>query len=369
MSTVIIIDSDYESLYEKIKPVLCNILHVPEIKSILLKPNLLSGAVPEKAVCTHPEFVRVIKRILEECGKRVIASDNPGVSGYGSSIKAARDAGYLDFLGDLFENPAKSPERVRIKLIYTDSFVVSGYILHAEYVINLPKFKTHSLTLFSGAIKNMFGILIGGEKARAHSIGKSRDEFAELLVDIYNIRKPELTIMDAIWGMEGSGPSNGSLRKINKVIISEDGFAVDAVCAKMIGIEPYEIPYLRVAQSRGLIDFERIEIVGELQRLDKFKLPPTFSGVRVAGKSFIGFVNSFVFDHFIKGPARLKLLREKCTKCYVCLRQCPAKAIDKDAKGFPQIDKKKCIGCYCCDELCPENAWKISGIMRLIGRR
>ncbi|MGB9600253.1 MAG: DUF362 domain-containing protein [Myxococcota bacterium] len=368
MPEVIIVDADYETLYEKLRPFLCNVLHNIDASQLLLKPNLLAGARPEKAVCTHPVFVRDIVRIIEEYGKKVVVSDNPGVSGYGSSIKAAKDSGYLEIIGERFQNPAVSPRRVKVQSRFTDSFVVSGNILHAEYVINLPKFKTHSLTLFSGAIKNMFGILIGGEKARAHSLGKSRDEFAEILIDIYNIRKPELTIMDAVWGMEGSGPSNGILRKINKIIISDDGFAVDAICAKMMGIEPTEIPYLKVASERGLIEFEKIKINGEITVLKKFKLPPTFSSAKSIGKRFIGFVNSFIFEHFIKGPARLKLSKDKCTKCYVCMRQCPAKAISKDKEDFPEIDKNKCIGCYCCDELCPENAWRIKGIMRLIER-
>ncbi len=368
MPRVYIIDAGYENVKEKLKPVLCNYLHSAGPKSVLLKPNLLAGAPPGKAVCTHPLFVKAVADIAEEMGIKVAVSDNPGVSGYGSSLKAAKDSGLFELVGEKFENPAQSPERAGVKSGYTDSFVVSGNILHAEYVINLPKFKTHSLTLFSGAVKNMFGILVGGEKARAHSIGKSRDEFAELLVDIYNIRVPELTVMDAIWGMEGSGPSNGSMREINKILASDNGFAVDAVCANMMGLKPEEIPYLRVAKERNLIDYEEIEIIGNPEVLKDFRIPPTFMKRNFAGSAFIGFVNSFIFEHFIKGPARLKLKRKRCTKCYVCLRQCPVKAISKDKEEFPLIDKKKCIGCYCCDELCPENAWRHTGIMRILAK-
>lgn len=368
MPRVYIIDARYENAKERLKPVLCNFLHTARPKSVLLKPNLLASAPPEKAVCTHPLLINAISKICEEEGIRVKISDNPGVSGYGASLKAAKDSGLLELVGEKFENPAITPERVRVSSVFTDSFVVSGNILHAEYVINLPKFKTHSLTLFSGAVKNMFGILVGGEKARAHSLGKSRDEFAELLVDIYNIRRPELTVMDAIWGMEGSGPSNGRLREIKKILVSDNGFAVDSVCAKMMGLEPDEIPYLRVARERNLINYEEIEIIGNLEVIKSFKLPPTFIRGNLAQRAFIGFVNSFIFEHFIKGPARLKLNRTRCTKCYVCLRQCPVKAIEKDKKEFPLIDKKRCIGCYCCDELCPENAWIHTGIMRILGR-
>ncbi|MCX7957597.1 MAG: DUF362 domain-containing protein [Deltaproteobacteria bacterium] len=368
MPKVYIIDATYENVKERIRAALCNYLQKISSKSVLLKPNLLSGEPPEKAVCTHPLFIKAVVDILEEEGFTVKVSDNPGVSGYGSSVKAARESGILNLIGDRFENPSESAERVSVNSGYTDSFVVSGNILHAGCVINLPKFKTHSLTLFSGAIKNMFGILVGGEKARAHSLGRTREEFAEILVDIYNIRVPEITVMDAIWGMEGSGPSNGKRRIINKVLISDDGFAVDAVCARMMGLEPYEIPYLKVASDRGLLDAESIQIDGNPEVLRNFNLPPTYNKMNFAGGAFIGFVNSFVFEHFIKGPARLSLIRKKCTKCYVCIRQCPANAMEKGKDDYPKINKKICIDCYCCDELCPEGAWRQTGIMRFIGR-
>ncbi len=368
MSRVIIVETDYKGISDKIKPILFDVLHNVNAEKVLLKPNLLAGAPPERVISTHPDFVYSIVKILEEGGKKVVVSDNPGVSGYGSSKKAAIDSGMYELIKERFENPAESALRITIASKYTDSFVVSGNILNAEFLINLPKFKTHSLTLFSGAIKNMFGILVGGEKAKAHSLGRTRDEFAELLVDIYNIRIPELTIMDAVWGMEGSGPTNGKRRVINKVLISEDGFALDAVCAKMMGIEPYEIPYLRVAMDRGILNPDKIEIDGNFDILENFRLPPTFSINNFVGRSFIGFVNSFIFEHFVKGPARLKLIEKRCTKCHICVRQCPVGAMEKREDGYPFINKDKCIGCYCCDELCPEGAWRIAGIMRLIRR-
>ncbi len=368
MIKVLVLKSDdYQSVYKVLRPVLAAYIEKVAAKKIMLKPNLLSGSDPTKAICTHPEFVSAIVKILEESERTVSVSDNPGVSGYGSSIREAKKAGLLDLIGDRFENPAKSAERVKVNSVYTDSFVVSSNILKSDYLINLPKFKTHSLTLFSGAIKNMFGILVGGEKARAHSIAPTHDEFGELLVDIYNIRPPNLTIMDAIWGMEGAGPSNGRRREIGTIIVSDNGFAIDIVCARMMGIKPEQIPYLKSAIKRGFIDPSSVEIVGDPEPLKNFKLPSTYLKANITGGSFINFVNGFIFENFLKGPARLKLKKESCTKCYVCVRQCPVGAMKKDTNDLPKIDKKLCIGCYCCDELCPEGAWRYSGIMRLIG--
>lgn len=359
---------DYSEVEDCLGEVIKNYLGGVNIDNVMLKPNLLAGSEPKRAISTHPLFVKSIAKIIEGEGIRVSVSDNPGVSGYGSSLREAKKAGLIDVLGDRFENPARSPERVRIDSVFTDSFIVSGNILRSGYLINLPKFKTHSLTLFSGAVKNMFGILIGGEKARAHSIAPSREEFAELLVDIYRIRTPDLTIMDAIWGMEGAGPSGGERREINRIIISDDGFAVDLACAKMMGLMPEDIPYLACAIKRGLIDPSSVEIEGDFEVLKDFRLPPTYLKATLVGNPFISFINGFIFENFLRGAARLRLDRRRCTRCYICVRQCPVGAMKKDSKGFPLIDKGICIGCYCCNEICPDLAWGYSGIMRLIGR-
>jgi uncharacterized protein (DUF362 family)/NAD-dependent dihydropyrimidine dehydrogenase PreA subunit len=366
MPEVIILRADYNNVKERIKDTLYTLLPPKRPSSVLLKPNLLSGNVPERAICTHPLLIKALIELLEDMGIRVSITDNPGVTGYGASIREARKAGILDIAGDRFINPARSAERVNVKSRFTDSFFVSGDILHSEYVINLPKFKTHSLTLFSGGVKNMFGILIGGEKARAHSIAPTREEFGELLLDIYNIRIPELTIMDAIFGMEGSGPSNGNMREIGRIIISSDGLAIDAVCALMMGIKPEDIPYLKVAINRGILNVSEIKVSGDFEILKDFKLPPSFSRARIFGGPFINFVNGFIFENFLRGSARLKLNKKRCTRCHICVRQCPVGAMKTDRDNFPYIDRKTCIGCYCCDELCPENAWRHSGIMQLI---
>jgi uncharacterized protein (DUF362 family) len=128
MPEVIILRADYNNVKERIKDTLYTLLPPKRPSSVLLKPNLLSGNVPERAICTHPLLIKALIELLEDIGIRVSITDNPGVTGYGASIREAKKAGILDIAGDRF------------------IFFVSGDILHSEYVINLPKFKTHSLT-------------------------------------------------------------------------------------------------------------------------------------------------------------------------------------------------------------------------------
>ncbi len=83
-------------------------------------------------------------------------------------------------------------------------------VLEAEVIINLPKLKTHSLTLLTLGVKNLFGCIPGPRKALWHlKAGEDRKTFAKILVDVYQIIQPSLTILDGIVGMDGSGPNSG----------------------------------------------------------------------------------------------------------------------------------------------------------------
>lgn len=81
-------------------------------------------------------------------------------------------------------------------------------IIEADKIINVPKIKTHVMTIYTGAVKNLFGIVPGNYKAQYHlKFGDIRD-FSDMLIDLCQFAKPVLTVMDAVIGMEGYGPSN-----------------------------------------------------------------------------------------------------------------------------------------------------------------
>ena len=151
----------------------------------------------------------------------------------------------------VFVYVGKDAVAAQAKSPWPEKVVVSRSLFDADWVINVPKFKTHMQTKMTGAVKNMFGILVGAEKARVHLAAPHPEDFAKALVGIYRIRIPDLTILDAIVGMEGNGPSGKDLRQIGKILASRNGASVDGVMAAMMGVAPPKIETLRIAAKRA----------------------------------------------------------------------------------------------------------------------
>lgn len=352
------------SSYENLKELSCllkDLLPPLQGKKVLIKPNILAPRKPEEGVTTHPSICeKVIESVLEKGGTPVVG-DCPGVSGYGACEKAAEVAGIKKVSGNFFVNFAKEAKRVPIKSRFFSEITVSKICLEVDYIINLPKFKTHALTYFTGAVKNMFGIVAGGDKALTHRNAPSRDEFAEAILDIFSLRPPDLTIMDGIVAMEGNGPSGGKLVNLGVVLVSKDHLAIDAVMGLITDIDPFTLPIVRKGIERkiGNPDPEKIPIEGKLPTHRNFKMPSTY--YFSATSPFAYLINRFVFPSFT--GEKLTFLKNKCNKCSICIKECPAGAMKKGEDEFPRIDKKICINCYCCMELCPNQAWVLGGFI------
>jgi uncharacterized protein (DUF362 family) len=166
--------------------------------------------------------------------------------------------------------------------------VPSAFILHqihypkimleADVLIDLACLKTHAMTMVTLGIKNFQGILSDEERYEGH-----RDDLPQHLVDLHRVRKPDLTIIDGLIGMEGNGAGEqGMPVPMNLILAGADVVAVDAVSSAIMGIEdPLDVQTTRLAAYAGLgtADLGSIEVVGksiaEVQR--KFILPLTFS--------------------------------------------------------------------------------------------
>ncbi len=251
-SRVVIAEANYESAAGVIETLLDRFPISWAGKKVLLKPNMLAAWPPARAVTTHPAIVEGVILALERRGARVMVGDNPGAQQYGDAARAADVSGLRAAAGKRWVDLATSPVEVAVHSRFFERLAVSREVLEADLIVNLPKLKTHMQTTLSGAVKNMFGILVGSQKARVHSICARIADFAEALVDIYAIRPPSLTLMDAVVGMEGNGPSGGKPRIINRIIASEHGVAVDGVFAAMVGLDPDRLGVLRAARGRGL---------------------------------------------------------------------------------------------------------------------
>jgi uncharacterized protein (DUF362 family)/Pyruvate/2-oxoacid:ferredoxin oxidoreductase delta subunit len=320
-------------------------------KRVLIKPNVLRASAAGEGIVTHPAVVRAVVEKVEALGPAsIVVGDNPGVMGYGANEACFRKTGVMEAAKGYYQNIGNETQEVDFNPDFMAKVALSGIVLEADVIISLPKFKTHGLTVLTGAIKNSYGFLPGAQKARLHRAAASPEHFHEMLIDIFRLRVPDLFIVDAVVGMEGNGPASPDLREIGLILASDNGVAVDAVIATLMGCEPGRLRFLQKAKEMGLGDYDLngIEVIGALKPLSDFKLPP-LSGERD--------FNNKAIQEVLRSRAILRPQVDPtlCTGCGTCVQQCPVSALSMRDQ-LPQVAADLCITCFCCQEICPEKA-------------
>lgn len=358
MQRVLVADAKYEAIDGALDRVFEEFPLEVSGKTVLLKPNMLGCYVPESHVNTSPELVKALVERFRSAGGEVIVADNPGARGYGLVEKSGEVSGLSEAAMGAFKNISLEVEAV--ELPHSGVTVnVSRIVRQADVLVSVPKFKTHTLTGISGAIKNSFGFVVGGDKARMHrELGTYRD-FSRMLVGVYQLRVPDLVIMDGVVGMEGNGPSGKDLYPVGKVLASDNGVALDAVMARMMGMRPEKIEMLEFARAMGLgeTDISRIEVVGNGEPLSKFRRPMSTIPRLIPGALMERFYPDLDRPRFDIDP-------DACNSCRNCADICPGGAIAME-DGRPSYDYSKCISCYCCMELCPRQAIELHDSFRV----
>jgi uncharacterized protein (DUF362 family)/ferredoxin len=317
---------------------------------VLVKPNLLIAVSPEKHVTTHPEVVRAVIRILKDMDCRIMVGDGPSAWG-----------GQIENVGEVYARTGmrKVCEEEAVSLIEFDkrrmrgAFPLAAILDECDHVVSVPKFKTHGLTILTGAIKNLFGLVSGTFKTELHKKYFDREDFSKMLVDIFQEVRPSLTVVDGIVAMEGEGPgTSGRPRELNLLLAGADAVALDSVMARIMGLEPLDVPTTKEAAQRalGCADIQSIEIKG-------------CEWPQVIGKPFAlpsASIKKRITKPILKLAAKLIkyypcVEQDHCTACAACIEACPEKII-RMHKGRIVIDYSKCIACFCCQECCPSSA-------------
>jgi len=237
-------------------------------------------------------------------------------------------------------------------------------------VISLPKLKTQNYTLFTGAIKNMYGAVPGFRKKEFHRLAPRPVDFATLLVDVFTATKPRLAIMDGIVGMEGHGPAGGDPRRVGIIVASTDCVSLDAICSAIISLDPMIVDTTRIAFESGLGEarLDRIEIKGtpwQEVKVDDYKLSANVNVWLTKAPGLLLAILKPLAKWFIK--VRPQVNPEKCVGCQICVKNWPVQAMREvkvKNKKVPYssmivIDYRKCIQCFCCHEVCPHKAVEI----------
>jgi len=325
---------------------------------VLLKPNLLMPARPERAITTHPAIVEGLIGLVREAGGEPFVADSPGGplhTGAGMH-RLYRDTGLKEVAGrtgillhcDATAIQVPTPDGVLLKRL--DLLKVWQ---EADVVIALPKLKTHGLTTVTGATKILFGLVPGLTKSGYHAKLADVNRFCDMLLDVVACVRPALFVMDGVLGMEGNGPSlGGSPRQVGVLLASQDGVAMDAVVCRIIGLAPDRLPLFRAAARRGWWP-AKVTVAGppvaEVAVPD-FRLPDTTqAAVRRDGR---GWLSQLAVHALTPRPLPQ---RDRCTACRTCVRICPQQAI-AIVDRLAVVDDARCIRCYCCHEVCPEAA-------------
>ncbi len=343
---------------DKLQPILKNGLdtvfgpeYFKEGQRILLKPNFLIEAAPGEAITTHPKMIIAIAKILKETGCKIFVADNPsGLGSYKSIEKIYKQAGLTDY-SELFTLLYNNRPPLK-KAGFSLSWWTEGF----DKIINLPKLKTHDLMGITAGIKNLFGFIPGLTKSQIHKSNPRPEDMAGVILDLYDQIRPQINILDGIISLEGQGPAKkGTPKERGLIMISNSALKMDFILSQIIGLEPKNIPHLRLSLEKKLLNPANITTypkdISSLT-IEDFIMNPAQHITEKIPKSLLKLVTPLInFKLYVKDNI--------CIRCKRCIQICPQKAITSKEDGKIEIDKEKCILCMCCREVCPTGCIEI----------
>jgi uncharacterized protein (DUF362 family) len=251
-------------------------------KSVLLKPNLveyLAGA----EVNTNPRLVgAAVEAFLNLGAKRVVVGEGPGHQRdtYLVLVESGLDAELRDRKIRFVDLNRDELFKVPTRATYTglDHLWLPWTLLASDFVVSMPKIKTHHWAGVTLSMKNMFGVIPGTKygwpKNVLHWKGIHRS-----ILDICATAPVHFVIADGIVAMEGNGPLHGTHRHLGKIVLADDPVAADFTCARLMGLEPNRVWHLnRAANFLGNGSNHRIDLIAETvpPRTIPFNVLPEF---------------------------------------------------------------------------------------------
>jgi len=323
-------------------------------RAVFCKVNAATGGSPRQARATHPEVVAALVDYLRRRGAaRVYVGDSSAVYGHSRAAleaagiaRAARETG-----ARVVDIDALTPRRLPLALqpaVYTGDLILDTPVL-----VSAAKLKTHSLAGYSGALKNLMGVVSGAGKARLHQ-ARGAGALWRLLAELARAVDPDFGLVDGVVGLEGNGPSDGRPRHVGLLAASTDLVALDTTVCRLMGLPPAGVPLPAAAAALGLgtDDPERIVLRGDTVQPLQPPLAPPAGLFRLGERLPVLGRLLYRLRERATTPGVQKAL---CTGCGHCTASCPAAAATLVA-GKARISPARCRRCFHCLAACPQGA-------------
>ncbi len=225
---------------------------------VVIKPNVCNAKNPYGMVITDFRVIEAVVDLVKEKAGRVtvVESDNVSDTAENRVVKSGLMA-RLNGWGVEFLNLSRDEHEVHE--VAGRKLRLPRTVIDAEYFVNLPKIKTEGHVAVTLSIKNLFGVPQRAKKSKLHS------RLGEILPYLAKVVRNDLIVVDGVVAMEGNGPIIGTPRELGVIVAGVNPLAVDAVCTRIMGIDPWEVGYLVRAYEMGLgeLDLDAIEVVGD----------------------------------------------------------------------------------------------------------
>lgn len=347
--------------------------------AILVKPNFNNDLTALTGNSTDLRVLAALLQALQERGYTDITiADGPNIGIYRKGIDVFGRLGVralAEHFGVQLVDLNHAPS-VKVEVV-TGPVWVAEMCLQADYLISVPKIKTHAEAGMSAAVKNLMGCVVGTDKRLVHA------DLPANLVRLNEVIKPDLILVDGIIGMEGNGPGDGKPKRLDLLLAGTDPFLLDLLIARLVGLDRNNIPYLLIAHQKGYLSDEDIAQVDEIEPLAQFEPPPPRSLVtRLLDHRLLAGVRDLtrpvhsseaarrllyrlgiLQDVYEGAEARVEQLvlnRQACDACGRCLAVCPVELPITDP-GFDFWASPACLGCLYCAFVCPQQAITIEG--------
>ncbi|BDQ33307.1 DUF362 domain-containing protein [Pseudodesulfovibrio portus] len=216
---------------------------------VLVKPNLVNSSNARHCT-THPQVVRAACAWLLDRGAAVTVADSPA---FGPASRVARASDLARELAGLGIGVKSLKRAAPLELTGGGTIGLSQDALEADRILNMPKLKVHCQMTMSGAVKNLFGCVVGFRKAVAHySLGHSHEVFRSMLMDVYAALPRTHHLLDGVHPLHRDGPINGHPFALGMLAASANGVALDTAAYTAVGLTPERVPLWGEAVQRQL---------------------------------------------------------------------------------------------------------------------